>query len=210
MAEATTKTAVVFRPKRNWKPKKRERNPSLRKKRKAWWRKNKYRLKLKRKKRRRLLQHNSLFKQWRKKRVREKQKRRMRFASEKEQKTDLPQSWFVFRDDAGDDGRSFDIDMGYVVDYDPDQEDLLIYDVDEDRQKVVNIDDFLTHSEFLEDADIDNFELIMDQYYGGPEDDLDLVPEEEQAPRMEFEVGMEELAGKVASEWVLKRIRSTI
>lgn len=151
-----------------------------------------------------MLKHNSMFKAWRKKRQKEKSKRRMRFGAE--EGTVLPQSWFVFRDDV-EEGAKFDIDMGYIVDYDPDLEQLLIFDVDEDKEKIVNLDDFFTHSEFLEDADLDNFELIMDQYYGGPEDDLDIVPDEDEAPRMEFEVDMSEFVQKVASLWLRQKMR---
>lgn len=204
MAEPTVKTAVVFKPKRNWKPKKRDRNITRRKKRKKWWRRNKHKIKLRRKKRQRMLKHNSLFKQWRKRRQKEKVKRRMRFGSE-EGGTDLPQSWFIFRDDA--ENGELDIDLGYVMDYDPDTEELLIYDVDDKSEKTVSLEDFLTHSEFLEDSDVDNFELIMDQYYGGPEDDLDIVPDEEEAPRVEFEIDTDEYAQRVARTWLLSSVR---
>lgn len=204
MATPTVKTAVVFRPKRNWKPKKRDRNISRRKKRKRWWRRNKHKVKLRRKKRQRMLKHNSLFKQWRKKRRKEKQRRRMRFGSE--EPPNLPESWFIFHDDP-EEGKPIDIDMGYVIDYDPDNEELLIFDVDEESEKVVGLDDFLTHSEFLEDADLDNFELILDQYYGGPEDDLEIVDDDDEAPRMEFEVDMEEFSRKVARTWLLRTAR---
>ncbi len=53
----------------------------------------------------------------------------------------------------------------------------------------------------------DNFELIMDQYYGGPEDDLDIVPDSEEAPRMEFEVDMSEFVQKVARTWLLSKVQ---
>lgn len=204
MPGPTVKTAAVFRPKRNWKPKRRDRNISRRKSRKAWWRRNKNRLKLKRNRRRKMLKHNSMFKAWRKKRQKEKSKRRMRFGAEGT--TDLPQSWFIFRDEQGP-GQPLEIDMGFIEDYDPDAEELLIYDVDDGAEKMVALDDFLTHSEFLERADLDNFELIMDQYYGGPEDDLDIVPDVDEAPRMEFEVDVEDLAGKVAGAWLLSSAR---
>lgn len=199
MADPTVKTAAVFKPKRKWKPKRRDRNIQRRKKRKRWWKRNRVKLKLDRKRRYKMLKHNSLFKGWRKKRQREKQKRRMRFGAEKA--SELPMSWFIFHDDA-EEGKPIDIDMGYIVDYDPDTEELLIYDLDENVEKVVNLDDFLTHSEFLEEADLDNFELIMDQYYGGPEDDLDIVPDSEEAPRLEFEIDEEDLSNKVASRWL--------
>ena len=200
------KIAAIFRPKRNWKPKRRDRNISRRKGRKAWWRRNKNRVKLKRNRRRKMLKHNSMFKAWRKKRQKEKGKRRMRFGAEGA--TDLPQSWFVFHDDA-EPGQPLDIDMGFIEDYDPDTEDFLIYDVDDRKEKVVSLDDFLTHSEFLEKADLDNFELIMDQYYGGPEDDLDIVPDSEEAPRMEFEIDMADLVKKVARSFLLGSGRGT-
>jgi len=187
MAEPTVKTAVVFRPKRNWKPKRRDRNIPKRKKRKRWWRKNKFRLKIKRTQRRKQLRHNSMFKAWRKKRQGEKHKRRMRFATEGM----LPEVWFVFRDAAV----PLDIDMGFIVDYDPDTEELLIFDVDENTEKVVQLDEFLTHSEFLEEADFDNFELMMDQFYGEPEDDLGIVPDEDEAP-MEVPAMIERVARK--------------
>lgn len=151
-----------------------------------------------------MLKHNSMFKAWRKKRQKEKGKRRMRFGAEGT--TDFPQSWFVFREDTEKD-EPVDIDMGFIEDYDPDSEDLLIYDVDDKKEKVVKLDDFLTHSEFLEKADLDNFELIMDQFYGGPEEDLDIIPDTEEAPRMEFEVGLEEFAKKVARTWLLSSVK---
>lgn len=175
MAE-TVKTAVIFRPKRHWRPKRRDRDIPRRKKRKRWWRRNKHRLKIKRRQRRRRLRNNALFKQWRRKRQREKHKRRMRFAAAGE--THFPESWFIFRDE----GLPIDIDLGYLVDYDPDAEEFLVYDVDDDEEKVVALDDFLNHSEFLEEADLANFGLIMDQFYGSPQDDLDIIEEHEEAP----------------------------
>ena len=151
-----------------------------------------------------MLKHNSMFKAWRKKRTKEKGKRRMRFGAEGN--PDFPQSWLVLRHDV-EEGKQLDIDMGFIEDYDPDAEELLIFDVDENKEKVVALDDFLTHSEFLEDADLDNFELIMDQYYGGPEDDLDIVPDEDEAPRMEFEVDMSEFSQKIANTWLRQMVR---
>jgi len=203
MPGPSIKTAAAFKPKRNWKPKRRDRNIARRKKRKGWWRRNKNRLKIKRNHRRKMLKHNSMFKAWRKKRQKEKAKRRMRFGAEGS--TDLPQSWFVFHNDA--EGGTLVIGMGFIEDYDPDTEEFLIYDVDDDTEKTVSLDDFLTHSEFLEKADLDNFELIMDQFYGGPEDDLDIVPDADEAPRMEFEVDVADLAGKVARGFLLSSTR---
>jgi hypothetical protein len=196
MADATVKTAVVFQPKRQWKPKRRDRDISRRKKRKRWWRRNRQRLKIKRGQRRRQLKNNSLFKHWRKKRQREKQKRRMRFATE----GNLPEVWFIFRDEAV----PLDIDLGYIVDYDPDTEELLVYDVDDDQEKTVDLDEFLSHSEFLEEADLDNFELLMDQYYGGPEDDLDIVEEDEQSSDYEAPIEVDAIIERVARRYILK------
>jgi len=124
----------------------------------------------------------------------------MRFGSKKER--NFPESWFIFHEDV-EEGKPLDVDLGYILDYDPDNEEFLIYDVDDKTEKTVCLEDFLTHSEFLEEADFDNFELIMDQYYGGPEDDLEIVPDQEEAPRMEFEVDMEEFTQKVARDWLL-------
>jgi hypothetical protein len=199
MGVPTVKTAVVFRPKRNWKPKRRDRNVTRRKKRKRWWRKNRHRLAIKRRQRQRRLKNNSMFKAWRKKRQREKVKRRMRFAS-LPGSFPAPESWFIFRDEA-----PFDIDLGYVKDYDPDAEELLIYDVDENEERVVGLDDFLTHSEFLEESDIANFLLYMDQFYGEQVDDLDIVEDEEQASR-EFEVlPVQAIIERVARSWLMRK-----
>jgi hypothetical protein len=109
----------------------------------------------------------------------------MRFASGE---TVFPESWFLFRDET-----VIDLDLGYIVDYDPDTEELLIYDVDDDEEKVVGLGDFLTHSEFVEKADLDNFELIMDQFYGDLQDDLDLIDEHEETP-IEVEAIIERVA----------------
>lgn len=124
-----------------------------------------------------MLRNNSLFKAWRKKRLKEKVKRRMRLGSE----TTPLESWFVFFDETGP-GQSFEWGLGYVMDYDPDTEELLIYDVDKEQEKIVALDDFFRHSEFLEDADADNFELFMNQFYGNSTDDLDVVPKTETTP----------------------------
>ena len=167
----------TFRPKRQWKPKRKDRNIPRRRLRRRWWRRNKAAVKMRRRRRYRQMKHNSMFKAWRKKRQKEKHKRRMRFAAEG--MTTLPETWFVFHDTPFS-GDLRDVDMGFIEDYDPDTEDLLIYDVDDGTERVVDLEDFLANSDFLEEADIDNFELLMDQYYGGPEDDLDLVPETEQ------------------------------
>lgn len=199
MGQPTVKTAVVFRPKRNWKPKRRDRNITQRKKRKRWWKRNKFRLKIKRNQRRKQLRHNSMFKAWRKKRQKEKHKRRMRFAAEGR----LPESWFIFRDEV----LPLDIDLGYLLDYDPDTEELLIYDVDEEEQKVVPLDQFLSHSEFLEEADIDNFVLMMDQFYGEPQDDLDIVPESEETPvetPVETPIEVPAIVERVARKYLLR------
>jgi hypothetical protein len=201
MSGATVKTAgSTFKPKRQWRPKRIDRNMKRRKKRKMWWRRNKNRLKLGRKRRYKRIKHNSMFKAWRKKRSKEKGRRRLRFGAAGT--TKLPQSWFVFHDDA-EPGKPLDIDMGFIEDYNPDSEEFLIYDVDDEDEKVVQLDDFLTHSEFLEEADIDNFELIMDQYYGGPEDDLDIIPDEDEAPRLEGEIEAEDIVSKVARRFLL-------
>jgi len=199
MVDQTAKTAVVFRPKRQWRPKRRDRNITRRKKRKRWWRRNKHRLKIKRRQRRRRLKNNALFKQWRRKRQRERHKRRMRFAAEGEPR--LPESWFIFRDEAV----PLDIDLGYIVDYDPDTEQLLIHDVDEGQDKTVDLDEFLSHSEFLEEADLDNFELMMDQFYGGPEDDLDIVEEHEEAP-----IQVDAIIERVARRYLLRAARRNV
>lgn len=191
MGDGTVKTSAIFRPKRQWKPKRRDRNISRRKERRRWWRKNKFRIKVRRNQRMKRLRNNSLFKAWRKKRQKEKHKRRMRFASGE---TVFPESWFIFHDDD-----ILDIDLGYIVDYDPDTEELLIYDVDDDQEKVVGLGDFLTHSEFVEKADLDNFELIMDQFYGDPRDDLDLIEEGEEAP-----IEVEAIIERVARRYLLR------
>jgi len=154
-----------------------------------------------------MMKHNSMFKQWRKKRQKEKHKRRMRFGTVGA--THFPQSWFVFHEDFSEDA-PLKVNMGFIEDYDPDTEEFLIFDVDENKEKVVNIDDFLTHSEFLEEADLDNFELILDQFYGGPEDDLDIVPDHEEAPRMEFAFDVEELTNKVARTWLLSSVQEEV
>jgi len=137
---------------------------------------------MRRRRRYKQMKHNSMFKAWRKKRQKEKHKRRMRFASEGA--LNLPETWFVFHDDSAPPG-SRDVDLAFVEDYDPDTEELLVYDVDDNAERVVSLDDFLSHTLFLEEADIDNFELLMDQFYGGPEDDLEIVPDEEQVPERE-------------------------
>lgn len=179
---------AVFTPRRQWRPKRRDRDVRRRMKRKLWWRRNHNKIRVDRARRYRQLRNNSLFKQWRKKRYRERDKRRQRFAAEGFPASPcpgngIPEIWFVFRDDALAD-RPIDVDMGYVCDYDPDTEEVLIYDLDDEDFKTAQIDDFLRYSEFLEDADWDNFALLMDQYYGEERDDLDIVPESEEAPEM--------------------------
>ena len=184
MNDSNTKTAVVFRPKRQWKPKRRDRNITRRRKRKQWWRKNRFRLKSKRKRRQRQLANNSVFKAWRKKRQSEKVKRRFRMAFPQ-----FPESWFLFREELPE-----TMGLGMVRDYDPDQEELLILDAETGEEKVVSLDQFLSHSEFLEGADLENFLLILDQFYGEPRDDLDIIPESEEAPQ--------DLPSLVVSRWV--------
>jgi hypothetical protein len=175
---------AVFTPRRQWRPKRRDRDVKRRMKRKLWWRRNRNKIRVDRARRYRQLRNNSTFKQWRKRRYREREKRRQRFAMEGFPASPcpsdgIPDVWFVFRDDALDERP---VDMGYVCDYDPDTEELLLYDVDDEEFKTAQIDDFLRYSEFLEDADWDNFVLLMDQYYGDERDDLDIVPESEEAP----------------------------
>lgn len=202
MAQTPSKTAAAFRPKRQWKPKRKDKNVKRRRQRKRWWRRNKARLSVKRRMRYRQLRNNSLFKAWRKKRVREKSKRRMRMAS---QMPEVPESWFIFSDDG-----ILDIDMGYILDYDPDTEELLIHDVDEDEERVVSLSNFLRYSEFLEEADLDNFMLLMDQYYGEESDDLDIVDEDETAPPDSFEINRlpnQAIIERVAQRYLLTKAR---
>lgn len=193
---------AVFRPKRQWKPKRRDRNLGRRKKRKRWWKRNRNRIKMQRRRRYRVLRNNALFKQWRKKRHQEKAKRRMRMAAAR---PPLPEVWFLFLDETAQGAP--DIGLGYVVDYDPDIEELLVYDVSDDVEKVVSLEDFLGHSEFLEEADLDNFDLLMDQYYGDAADDLDIVPEDETASPDDEAAEPEDLptrASRVAAAWFVR------
>jgi len=202
MAQTTPKAAAAFKPKRQWKPKRKDKNVKRRRQRKRWWRRNKARLSVKRRMRYRQLKNNSVFKAWRKKRIREKSKRRLRMASEM---LEVPESWFIFSDDG-----ILDIDMGYILDYDPDTEELLIYDVDEDEERVVSLSNFLRYSEFLEEADLDNFMLLMDQYYGDKSDDLDIVEKDEVAPPDSFEINRlpnQVLIERVAQRYLLNKAR---
>lgn len=143
---------AVFRPKRNWKPKRRERNPQKRRKRQQWWRKNRNRLKAQRRRRYKQLKNNPTFKRWRQKRQREKSKRRMRTAS-----ADI---WFIFKN-----GEAPDIGLGYIIDYDPDEEEFLVFDVENSEELTVEVGDFLRNSEFLGNRDLDRFNALMDKYY---------------------------------------------
>jgi hypothetical protein len=191
------KVAVVFRPKRQWKPKRRERNVVQRLKRKRWWKKNKRQLRHNRAFRRKLLKNNSLFKNWRKQRYQEREKRKLRLAFEEVFRRDevisldrgkdpapetvTPEIWFIFPHEERD-GTVSGVAIGYVVDYDPDTEELLIYDVSNEAYFGVQLPSFLNYVVFLEEADGDNFELFLDQFYGEEEEDLDLIPEEKEAP----------------------------
>jgi hypothetical protein len=177
MSEPRQKTAVVFRPKRQWKPKRRDRNISQRIQRKRWWKKNKRRFRHKRAIRRRLLKNNSLFKSWRKHRQSQKGKRRMRFGFEEVFRQDqivsldrgkdpapetiVPEVGFIFPHET-EAGRMNGIDLGYLADYDPDNEEFLVYDASNDSYRGVDFDDF----------------------YGTERDDLDLIPEEKEAPAL--------------------------
>jgi hypothetical protein len=170
-----------------WRPKKVDRNITQRKKRKRWWKKNKNRLRHKRRRRRQLLQNNAMFKAWRKKRVKEKHRRRMRFASTQKWAYaeniggDLPEVWFIFPEE-NELGQIIGTGMGFILDYDPDTEELLIFDTRDDQFKGVALDAFMQYAEPLEEADGANLELLLDQYYGDPIDDLDIIPEEDEAP----------------------------
>jgi hypothetical protein len=187
-------TAIVFRPKRQWKPKRRDRDSKRRMKRKQWARKNRSKIRQKQKLRYKQLRKNPAYQKWQAKKRKEKSKRKFRRGSLQTDKFDLsiqpgldqpddgfpdnpcltegvPDIWFVFSEKPD----TIDVDMGYVCDYDPDAEELLIFDVDDQEFKVVGLDDFLEHASLLEEEDWDNFQDLLDRVY---EDDSDLDAEE--------------------------------
>jgi len=176
--------ALTFQPKRQWRPKKRDRDPVKRRLRQQWYRKNKGKLKIKRNRRYQQLRNNPTYQRWQAKKRLEKNKRKFRMASEspldlpddgipdvQPDPSGLPDIWFVFSEKP----ETLDVDMGYVVKYDPDEESFLIYDVDDFEFKVVGLDDFIQHVEFIEPEDWDNFLALMDEVYEGDIDMSDLA-----------------------------------
>lgn len=157
-------SAITFKPKRQWKPKRRDRDPAKRRKRKQWYRKNKAKIRQKSRKRYKQLRNNPTYKRWQQKKRQEKTKRKFRQASEVFEPTPalgIPDIWVVFSDSPD----TIDVDLGFVCDYDADEEEFLVFDVDDQDTKIIALDDFLTHVAFVEQEDLDNFLSLMDMTY---------------------------------------------
>jgi hypothetical protein len=212
---AHERTAITFRPKRQWKPKRRDRNPRRRLKRRQWYRKNRRQIALKRKRRHKQLRNNPTYKRWQAKKRKERTKRKFRRASvvydefmvpvhpDLDRPDDgtpdnpcpaenVPDIWFIFSEKPD----TIDVDMGYVCDYDPDTEEFLIYDIDDSEFKVVGLDDFIEHAGFLEEEDWDNFLVLLDRVY---EQDLSLDQQEY------LDMDLDSIARRVAAAHIEKQ-----
>lgn len=160
------KVGIVFRPRRQWRPKRRTRDMKKRMNRRKWYRRNKNKIKMKQKRRYKQLSRNPLFKKWRAKRYKERNRRKFRMASEvdfdalsRPECADIPDIYFLFKES------ELDIDMGYVCDIDPDEDEILVFDVDDGEYKVVDIEEFVEYAVFVTVEDMRNFDVFMSQTY---------------------------------------------
>lgn len=161
-------TALGFQPKRQWKPKKKDRDPQRRRKRKIWYRKNKSKIRQRQKKRYKALRNNPTYKRWQAKKRKETTRRKFRQATQELcPKPGIPEIWFVLSGYPG----SPDIDLGYVVDLDPEEDEFTIFDQDTQEEIVIEVGDFLEYAEFLEPEDWTNVLSLMDQAYEGLDED---------------------------------------
>lgn len=221
MSEASDKKAVTFRPKRQWKPKRRDRNTRRRRKRKQWYRKNRSRIRQKSRRRYKQLRKNPTYKRWQKRKRREKVKRRMRKAVLEHRpihyafdtsdmnpcaENGVPDIFFVFDDDPDID---VDLDLGFVCDIDPDEDEILVWDLDDQEYKVVDIEDFVEAVSFLDEEDENNFFSYMDSIYEESDSDApDLVSRvalQKQHPSTLKDVAMSDLTSKVAARFMTKQ-----
>ena len=128
----------------------------------------------------------------------------------------VPEIWFVFPEE-NEMGGVIGTGLGYVCDYNPDTEELLIFDTRTNEWKGVFIDDFIRFAQPVEEADGDNLELYMDQFYGEEEEDLNIVDEEDESPPLPEDQEVQEiseaadlrvpeaLVERVAARWLLSQ-----
>lgn len=126
----------------------------------------------------------------------------------------VPEIWFVFPEE-NEMGDVTGTSLGFVCDYNPDSEELLIYDTRTEEWKGVFLDDFFRFAQPVEEADGDNLDLYLDQFYGEPRDDLDIIEEDQEAPPLPEDQEAEEIASvadvrvpaaiveRVAARWLL-------
>lgn len=209
MSDASDKKAVSFRPKRQWKPKRRDRNMARRRKRKQWYRKNRSKIRQKSKRRYKQLRKNPTYKKWQARKRREKSKRRLRRAARlightAADTTDMnpcaengvPDIFFIFNES------SLDVDLGFVCDIDPDEDELLVWDLDDKEYKVVDIEAFVEDATFLDEEDEENFLAFMDEIY---EESDSEAPKMAAHRALNTESNMSDLTNKVAARYFEKR-----
>lgn len=167
---AISRTSATFRPKRTWKPKRRDKNMKRRRKRKQWYRKNRNRIRQKSKQRYKKLRNNPTYKRWQKKKRNERTKRKLRTAEIESPcpHEGVPEIFFLF-DESED---TIDVDLGFVCDIDPDEDDLLVWSLDDKEYKVVNVEEFAEGVLFVEEEDYENFMRLLEDSYGGMEEKL--------------------------------------
>lgn len=207
------KTAATFRPKRQWKPKRKDRNQKRRMKRRRWYRKNKQKIKMKARRRYKQLRKNPAYKRWQSRKRKEKTKRRFRQAALDTSifqegplvAEGIPDIYFIFNDelDAPD---GVDIDLGVVCDIDPDEDEILVWDLDDSEYRIINIAEFDDRAVFLSDEDSDNYLGMLDSVYendpfleGG--DDTEDDTDDEMIYRLASQWESRQMIHRVVTTW---------
>jgi len=145
-------TAVTFTPKRQWKKKRKNRDPHARMMRKRWYKKNKPQLKMKRKKRYKQLSKNPTWQKWQKKLRKEKSKRRM-LASE-----DPPR---VFAIEVGE-----SVWVGFLHSLDIEGEVVRACSAKTGQDVCVPLDIFIEYACFANPEDEHEFWAVLESVYG--------------------------------------------
>jgi len=181
-------------------------------KRRRWYRKNKQKIKMKARRRYKQLRKNPAYKRWQSRKRKEKTKRRFRQAAlgtslfqEGPLIADgIPDIYFIFNDelDAPD---GVDIDLGVVCDIDPDEDEILVWDLDDSEYRTVDISVFDDGAVFLSDEDSDNYLGMLDNVYeqdpslegDDTEDDMD----DELTYRLASQWESRQMVHRVATAW---------
>jgi len=179
-------------------------------KRRRWYRKNRNKIRQKSKRRYKRLRKNPAYKRWQARKRREKTKRKFRQAMVSPERSEeftiaegIPEIYFLFDESES----TVDVDLGVICDVDPDEDEILVWDLDDGEYKVVSIEDFVEYAVFLEEDDEDNFYTMMEKVYEDvpDEDTPDVVQRVAARHWSRTEEIMPSLSQRVANRYLEKR-----